>query len=68
MITARIEFRPGCGEQFCFTPTQDVVELKFDDINELIQVVKDFEPYIFNCIAHVDGKTVDLRQISGVDL
>jgi hypothetical protein len=67
MITARIEFKPGCGEQFCLTATQDIVEVKFQDLIDLIETVKDFEAYISNCIVRMDGKVFDLKEISEIE-
>lgn len=66
MIVARFEFRPGCGEHFCLTATQDIVEVEFDELSELIETVKEFEPYLFNCIATINDKVINLRRVSGV--
>jgi len=67
MITARIEFKPGRGSDFCPREGQDVIEMKFESVNALIQTLKDFEDAIYNCVASVNGKILDLREVSGLD-
>lgn len=64
MITARIEFNPGCGEHFCFDENQDVIEVKFEGLQELIETVQAFEPYISNCIVRIGKKVIDLKEVS----
>jgi hypothetical protein len=67
MVTARIEFKQGRGAAFCFSETQDVIEMQFETVDELIQTLRDFETEIYNCIAAVNGKVLDLREVSGLD-
>lgn len=65
MVTARIEFKPGCGKDFCPGNDQDIVEVRFESVEALIDTLRDFEEFIYNCTAQVNGKIVDLRNISG---
>lgn len=67
MITARFEFIKGAGGQFCPGVNQDIIEMRFESVPALIETVKEFKSYIRNCTAQVDGKTVDLRRVSGLD-
>lgn len=67
MVTARIEFREGCGKDFCPGEGQDVIEMKFESPEALIETLREFEPYISNCTASVNGRILDLRNISGLE-
>lgn len=67
MVTARIEFKEGYGKDFCPGAKQDVIEMKFESPEALIETLREFEPYISNCTASVGGKIVDLRNISGLE-
>jgi hypothetical protein len=66
MITARIEFKPGQGQDFCPGAIQDVIEMKFESAEALVEAVREFEPAIYNCIARAGDKSFDLRAISGL--
>lgn len=65
MVTARIEFKPGRGRDFCPGAEQDVIEVRFESVEALIDTLRDFEEFIYNCTAQVNGKIVDLRNLSG---
>lgn len=65
MVTARIEFKPGHGKDFCPGDGQDLIELRFESVEALISTLKDFEEYIYNCTAQINGRIIDLRNISG---
>jgi hypothetical protein len=67
MLTARIEFKPGQGQHFCFGAKQDVIEMKFEAPEELMAFLREFEESIYNCTAQVGGKILDLREVSGLD-
>jgi hypothetical protein len=66
MVTARIEFKPGQGSHFCSGQYQDVTEVVFESPEALVEVLREFEPYIHNCVARVGGKVLDLREVSGL--
>lgn len=66
MVTARIEFKPGHGKDFCPGTEQDVIEVRFESVEALIDTIRDFEQFIYNCTAQVNGKIIDLRNISGI--
>jgi hypothetical protein len=65
MVTARIEFKSGYGKDFCPGTNQDVIEMRFESVESLIETLREFEQYIYNCTAQVNGKIIDLRNISG---
>lgn len=65
MIIARIEFKPGCGPETESQP--DVVEAVFETVPELISLLREIEERLHNCIVRINGKTLDLLNISGVD-
>lgn len=66
MVTARIEFTEGAAGQFCEGPTQTVVEMKYESTEALISDLRELEPWIKNVTASLNGKILDLRNISGV--
>jgi len=65
MVTARIEFKQDCAQDFCPGKGQDLIELKFESVEALIETLRELEDQIKNCTAQVGGKIVDLRNISG---
>ena len=65
MVTARIEFKSGHGKDFCPGADQDVIEMRFESVESLIETLRGFEQYIYNCTAQVNGRIIDLRNISG---
>ena len=67
MVTARIQFKKGHGKDFCPGGSQDVIEMKFESPAALIETLREFEKHIFNCTAQINGKIVDLRNVSGLD-
>ena len=67
MVTARIQFKKGHGKDFCPGASQDVIEMKFESPAALIETLREFQEHIFNCTAQINGKIVDLRNVSGLD-
>jgi len=65
MVTARIEFKKGCGSMFCPGKDQDIIEMCFESPEALIETMKEFEDYIYNCTARIGDEIMDLRNISG---
>lgn len=65
MVTARIEFKRGYGRDFCPGLEQDLIELQFESVEALISTIREFEDSIYNCTVQINGKIVDLRNISG---
>ena len=65
VVTARIEFKKGHGKDFCPGAEQDLIEIRFESVEALIDTLREFEPYVYNCTAQVNGKVIDLRNISG---
>lgn len=67
MLLARVEFKKGHGEYFCPGASQDVIEMVFDSPEALIETLRDLEKDLVNCTAQINGKILDLRNISGID-
>ena len=65
VVTARIEFKKGYGKDFCPGAEQDLIEIRFESVEALISTLKEFEQYVYNCTAQINGKIIDLRNISG---
>lgn len=61
MIIARIEFKPGRGVDFCESCGQDIVEMRFESAEALMDTLYEFEEAIYDCLAFVNGKMVHLR-------
>lgn len=68
MVVARFCFKPEYAHMFIDNGEQGqtITEVTFDDPMELVEVCRDFEPYLQNCTALVDGKIIDLRAASGL--
>lgn len=68
MILARFYFKPEFAESFIYKGRegQTVIEMEFDDPMELVETCKQFEDYMLNCTAMVDGTIIDLRAKSGL--
>lgn len=62
MVLARIEFKPEHASKFIDSPnsTQNVIEMTFDSAEELIEVLREFESFIRDCTAVVNGKILQL--------
>lgn len=67
MLTARIVFKKGHGHYFCPAKTQDVVEMKFESPEALMEILREFKDSIHGCTAQINGKIIDLRSVSGLE-
>lgn len=66
MIVARFHFKEQYACDFIAnaTPGRTMIEVLFDDPMDLVETCREFEPYLVNCTALVDGNIIDLRSIS----
>ena len=64
-IAARFEFRQDAAKDFCPGQHQTLVELRFESVEALVDCVRELEAQIANVTASVNGKVIDLRNISG---
>jgi hypothetical protein len=64
MIVARFEFKPEHAHSFIQEEGQNVTEVMFESVYALIRATKEFEDYLTDCTAIVDGKVVSLRALS----
>lgn len=62
MIIARIEFKPDHAVHFTDSPEggQTIVETIYSSPEEMIENIKDLEPYIKDCVAVINGKMLCL--------
>lgn len=62
VVLARIEFRPECAVKFVDSDSgqQSIIEQAFESVEELVEVIREFEPFIKDCLAIVDGKIIQL--------
>jgi Fe2+ or Zn2+ uptake regulation protein len=65
MIVARFEFKPEHAHHFIQDEGQNVIEIMFESIHAMIATTQQFEDYLTDCTAIVDGKVVSLRALSG---
>ena len=65
VVTARIEFTEGAAGQFCEGTSQTVVEMKYESVEALIEELRELEPWITNITASLNGRVIDLRNLSG---
>ncbi len=68
MVVARFSFKPQYAHMFIEDGErgQTITEVTFDNPMDLIEICREFEPYLLNCTALVDGKIIDLRAASGI--
>lgn len=64
MLIARIAFKPGSASYFCEGAHQGVVEMRFESVEALIDVLREIEDDIQDCTAIINGTVVDLRSVS----
>ncbi len=62
MIVARFEFKPEHAACFMVggNANRNVTEIMFESVESLIETVKEFEDYLVDCIAIVNGKVLSL--------
>lgn len=66
-VTARIHFKPGEARYWVQGDTQEVVEMCFESPEALIELLREIQPAILNCTARINGKVIDLREVSKLD-
>lgn len=64
MIIARFQIRPERASEIGWNGTQDIIELTFASIFDLISFCKENEDDILGCTAIVDGRVIDLQALS----
>ena len=64
-VTARVEFRQDAAQDFCPEKGQTLVELRFESAEALIECMRELEDQIENVTASINGKILDLKNISG---
>lgn len=67
MVTARIEFKAEHAEYWCAGPGQRIAEVSFESPEALVDMLRECEADIHNCLAYVNGKVIDLRKVSGLN-
>ncbi len=62
MIVARFEFKPEHADSFIENGAagQNVTEVMFESVESLIATMKEFETYLLDCTAIVNGKVLAL--------
>lgn len=62
MIIARFEFKPEHASSFVINGSVDrnVTEVMFESVESLIETMKEFEDYLIDCLAIVNGKVLTL--------
>jgi hypothetical protein len=62
MIVARFEFKPEHASRFVIKGSADrnVTEVMFESVESLIETMKEFEDYLVDCLAIVNGKVLSL--------
>jgi hypothetical protein len=64
MIVARFEFKPEHAHQFIHEEGQNVIEVMFESVYAMIAATQEFEDYLVDCTAIVDGKVLSLSSLS----
>ena len=62
MIVARFEFKPEHASCFIINGSskRNVTEVMFESVESLIETMKEFEDYLVDCLAIVNGKVLSL--------
>jgi hypothetical protein len=62
MIIARIHFKPEFAHRFIDSKdgSQSIIEQIFSSPEELIETIKEFEPYIVDCTTVINGRMLSL--------
>ena len=62
MIVARFEFKPEHASSFVIdgSTARNVTEVMFESVESLIETMKEFEDYLVDCLAIVNGKVLSL--------
>lgn len=62
MIIARIHFKPEFASRFIDSRdgSQSIIEQIFSGPEELIETIKEFEPYILDCTTVINGRMLSL--------
>ena len=58
-IVARFQFAPEHAEHFIEGGCQ-FIEMRFDEVEEIIEYCKEFEDAILDCTAYINGRVVSL--------
>lgn len=64
MIVARFEFKPEHAHLFVQGEGQSVIEIMFESVYALIAATQEFEEFLTDCTAIVDGKVLSLSALS----
>lgn len=62
MIVARFEFKPEHASSFVIggSAERNMAEVIFESVDALIEILKEFEDYLVDCLAIVNGKVLSL--------
>jgi len=64
MVIARFEFHPEHADQFAWQAGQNIVEMTFDNVFDLIQACQELEDAIKDCTVIMDGHMINLQALS----
>lgn len=64
MIIARFQFKPEHAHLFVENEGQSVIEMIFESVPALIATCREFEEYLLDCSALVDGKMIVLSSFA----
>ena len=64
MITARFTFRPERAGEFLDEPGRLVTQMEFETVDEIMEVVHQFDDALVDVNAIINGKVVNLTDFS----
>jgi len=67
MITARFTFRPERAGEFLDEPGRLVTQMEFETVDEIMEVVHQFDDALVDVNAIINGKVVNLVDFSEED-
>lgn len=60
MVIARFQFKPNAADQFCWSATQEIVEMTFEEASEVVAFCKEVEDALVDCTVLVGDQLLVL--------
>ena len=64
LITARFTFHPERAGEFLEEPDRLVTQMEFETVDEIMEVVRQFQDALVDCNAIINGKDVNLTDFT----
>lgn len=58
-VVARFQFDPASASHF-LDGGREIIEMQFDNVDEIVEYCQEFEDAIVDCTAYVNGRVISL--------